>query len=79
MPNCLFLVPGFGAQGRTAQEVAKCFRPDGTGAFVNASRSVIFAFRDDRLRSQFGDDWRRCVEQACMDFVHTIRDVVPQI
>lgn len=78
MPNCVFLVPGFGAQGRTAQEVAKCFRPDGTGAFVNASRSVIFAFRDDRLRGQFGDDWQRCVEQACTDFVHTIRDVVPQ-
>jgi orotidine-5'-phosphate decarboxylase len=30
MPNCIFLVPGFGAQGRTADEVAKCFKSDGT-------------------------------------------------
>ena len=31
MPNCVFLVPGFGAQGRTTDEVAKCFKEDGTG------------------------------------------------
>ena len=37
MPNCLFLVPGFGAQGRTAKEVAECFKPDGTGAIVKGT------------------------------------------
>lgn len=77
MPNCVFLVPGFGAQGRSAQEVARCFKEDGTGAIVNASRSVIFAYEDDRYRRACGDDWRACIAQACKDFVEDIRAVLP--
>lgn len=77
MPHCLFLVPGFGAQGRTADEVARCFKPDGTGAIVTASRSVIYAYQDARNRETYGDDWRRCVERGCRDFVEAIRGVVP--
>ncbi len=77
MPKCLFLVPGFGAQGRSAEEVATCFRSDGTGAIVNASRSVIYAHGQDRYRDRFGDDWKRCVQQACIDFVQSIRSILP--
>lgn len=77
MPHCLFLVPGFGAQGRTADEVARCFKPDGTGAIVTASRSVIYAYQDARNRETYGDDWRRCVEQGCRDFVEAIRGALP--
>lgn len=79
MPNCLFLVPGFGAQGRTSAEVAKCFKPDGTGAFVNASRSVIYAYQDQRYSDRFGNDWQRCVEQGCKDFIDAIRAAVPTL
>jgi orotidine-5'-phosphate decarboxylase len=77
MPKCLFLVPGFGAQGRSAEEVATCFRSDGTGAIVNASRSVIYAHDQDRYRNRFGDDWKRCVREACLDFVQSIRSILP--
>lgn len=77
MPNCIFLVPGFGAQGRTAEEVAKCFKPDGTGAIVNASRSVIYAYQNERYREVHGDNWRGCIEQGCDDFVEAIRSVLP--
>ncbi|MGD2109016.1 MAG: orotidine-5'-phosphate decarboxylase [Phycisphaerae bacterium] len=76
MPNCLFLVPGFGAQGRTADEVARCFKHDGTGAIVNASRSVIYAYQDERYRAGNGEDWRRCIEQGCRDFVSAVRKMV---
>lgn len=75
MPNCIFLVPGFGAQGRTADEVAKCFKPDGTGAIVTASRSVIYAYEDTKYRSA-GVDWQECVAAACKEFVATVRDVL---
>jgi orotidine-5'-phosphate decarboxylase len=75
MPRCLFLVPGFGAQGRTAEEVARCFNADGTGAIVTASRSVIFAHREAKYHIRFGDDWKRCVQQACLDFVAEVRKV----
>jgi orotidine-5'-phosphate decarboxylase len=44
MPHQIFLVPGYGAQGGGADDVLACFRPDGTGAIITASRSVIYAF-----------------------------------
>jgi len=75
MPNCIFLVPGFGAQGRTADEVAKCFKTDGTGAIVAASRSVIYAYEDKKYRD-LGADWPRCVREACEEFVATVRSSV---
>jgi orotidine-5'-phosphate decarboxylase len=45
MPHAPFLIPGYGAQGGTAADVCDAFRADGSGALVNASRSVIFAWK----------------------------------
>ena len=58
MPQQLFLVPGFGAQGGTADDVRACFKPDGTGALITASRSVIYAFNPS------AEDWQHPVAQA---------------
>ena len=44
MPEVTFLVPGFGAQGGTANDVATAFRGDGLGAVVNSSRGILFPF-----------------------------------
>lgn len=59
MPQQLFLVPGYGAQGGTAEDVRACFHPDGRGAIITASRSVIYAYanRDD-------PDWTDAVAMA---------------
>ena len=43
LPRTHFLVPGYGAQGGTAQDVAGTFRGDGRGAVVNSSRGLLFA------------------------------------
>ena len=51
--RALFLVPGYGAQGGSAQDVLPAFNPDGLGAVVNSSRGIIFAYQQD---SQFGAD-----------------------
>jgi orotidine-5'-phosphate decarboxylase len=45
MLQSFFLVPGYGAQGATAEDVVPCFNQDGLGAVVNASRSIIYAYR----------------------------------
>jgi orotidine-5'-phosphate decarboxylase len=45
MPRSIFLVPGYGSQGGTAEDAAKCFNPDGFGAVVNASRSITYNFQ----------------------------------
>lgn len=57
-PQQLFLVPGFGAQGGGAEDVRACFKPDGTGALITASRSVIYAFE------QGDNNWQRTVAIA---------------
>lgn len=76
MPHCLFLVPGFGAQGRSAEQVRACFKTDGSGALVNASRSVIYAYEESKYRERFADSWEGCVEQACRDFVEALKPLM---
>jgi len=71
MPEQLFLVPGYGAQGATAADCAASFRPDGTGAIVNASRSVIYAFDKNP-----DVDWRQAVGQAAGAFAADVADAV---
>ncbi len=62
-----FLVPGFGAQGAGASDCVRFCRADGTGALVNSSRSIIYAYENEKYRSKFGDDWRGCIKQAVLD------------
>ncbi|HYG60585.1 MAG TPA: orotidine-5'-phosphate decarboxylase [Symbiobacteriaceae bacterium] len=49
MPQAILLVPGYGAQGGTGADVVQAFNPDGLGAVVNASRSIIFAYGSDQV------------------------------
>jgi len=62
-----FLIPGYGSQGASAADCVKFCKPDGTGALINASRSIIYAYEKPKYKEQFGDDWKRCVEQAVID------------
>jgi len=56
MPNQIFLVPGYGAQGATAEDVRHCFHENGTGAIVNSSRGIIFAYKEwDYAEEQYTD------------------------
>lgn len=45
MPHTFFLVPGYGAQGGMAQDVAGMFDENGRGAIVNSSRGIIGSWR----------------------------------
>ncbi len=62
-----FLVPGYGSQGASAEDCVKFCKPNGTGALINASRSIIYAYERPQYKEQFGDDWKRCIEQAVID------------
>ena len=62
-----FLVPGYGSQGASAKDCIRFCKPDGTGALINASRSIIYAYEKPQYKEQFGDDWKRCIEQAVID------------
>lgn len=77
MPRSIFLVPGYGAQGGSAEDFAPYFRGDGTGAIIAAGRSVIFAYQQARYRDRFGSSWEACVREACADFVADLNRVIP--
>ncbi|MDT8303232.1 MAG: orotidine-5'-phosphate decarboxylase [Sedimentisphaerales bacterium] len=62
-----FLVPGYGSQGAEAADCVRFCKTDGTGALINASRSIIYAYEKPQYKSQFGEDWKRCIEQAVID------------
>jgi len=62
-----FLVPGYGSQGASAADCVRFCKPDGTGALINASRSIIYAYEKPQYKEQFSDDWKRCIEQAVID------------
>lgn len=63
MPNSIFLVPGYGAQGGGAEDVKPCFNKDGLGAIVNSSRGIIFAYEksDDYTEDDYAQAARAAV------------------
>ncbi|MDA0214174.1 MAG: orotidine-5'-phosphate decarboxylase [Planctomycetota bacterium] len=67
MPQQIFLVPGFGAQGGTVEDVRPCFHNDGRGAIVTASRSVLYATGDNPT------DWISPIQRAAESFSSEIR------
>lgn len=73
MARQVFLVPGYGAQGGTADDIRALLdgRPEcGGGVLVTASRSVIYAFEPQDL------NWAKAVTRAALKFVDEIRAVV---
>jgi orotidine-5'-phosphate decarboxylase len=53
MPGIFFLVPGYGAQGARVEDIAGCFDDKGLGALINASRSVICAYKRDAWKDKY--------------------------
>ena len=62
MPRSIFLLPGYGAQGATADMTRAAFI-EGKGAIVSASRSILYAHRDPRYA---GNPWQEAVLQATL-------------
>lgn len=67
MPHVPFLIPGYGAQGGSAADVAHGFIPDGTGAIVNSSRGIIFASEDT--------DWKEAAQQAVEKMANELQKI----
>jgi orotidine-5'-phosphate decarboxylase len=44
MPKAIILVPGYGAQGGSAQSAAACFDENGLGALVSSSRGTTYSY-----------------------------------
>ena len=67
MPNTPLLLPGFGAQGATAQDVVGAFIPGRghpSGALVNSSRGISFAYRNAAYAGLHWKDAARAALEA---------------
>jgi orotidine-5'-phosphate decarboxylase len=60
MPRALILVPGYGAQGGSAESAAACFNDDGLGAVVSSSRGITYKYS--------------APDVACQAFVAAVRE-----
>jgi orotidine-5'-phosphate decarboxylase len=75
MPKSIFLLPGYGAQGATAEMTRAAF-VNGKGAIVSASRSILYAHKETKYSSRFGGDWEKSVEAAVLDMKQDLAQVI---
>ncbi len=72
IPNAWILIPGYGAQGGTANDVARGFDNRGLGAIVNSSRGIIFAYQQSQY-AHYAVDWQHAVAEATRDMAAQLR------
>ena len=56
MPHSYFLIPGYGAQGGKAEDIALGFDKNGLGGIVNATRSLMCAYKSDLWKDKFAEE-----------------------
>lgn len=75
MPKSFILVPGYGAQGGTADGLKPYFNEDGLGAIVNSSRGIICAYKQDKY-AKFGEaNYADASRQAVIDMIEDINSI----
>ncbi len=78
MPHVPLLIPGYGAQGGGAADVAAAFDQQGLGAIINSSRGINFAYNNDSYKEKFSpDQWEQAVELATRKMIEDIARNTP--
>ncbi len=55
-PHTYFLIPGYGAQGGKAEDIALGFDANGLGGIVNASRSLMCAYKAEEWKEKYSEE-----------------------
>ncbi len=55
-PHTYFLIPGYGAQGGKSEDIALGFDSNGFGGIVNASRSLMCAYKSDLWKDKYSEE-----------------------
>lgn len=72
MPKAYILVPGYGAQGGTAADLAPYFNKDGLGAIVSSSRGIICAYQQEKYAKYGAENYAEASRQAVVDMIQDI-------
>ena len=73
MPKAYILVPGYGAQGGKAKDLAPFFNEDGLGAIVNSSRGIIAAYKQEKYASFGAEGFADASRQAVLDMKEDLK------
>lgn len=76
MPKTYILVPGYGAQGGKASDLAPYFNKDGLGAIVNSSRGIICAYQSPQYEKYGEDCYADAARQAVIDMREDIMGAI---
>ena len=74
LPHTFFLVPGYGAQGGTAEDVKFAFDQKGHGAIVNSSRGIMCAWKKT---GKDGADYQQAARDAAIEMRDAITAITP--
>jgi orotidine-5'-phosphate decarboxylase len=78
MPSTWILIPGFGAQGGSPQDVGPGFDECGLGAIVNNSRNLIFAHSRKEYVGRYSEaKWQDAVAAATVEMNEQLRAETP--
>ena len=72
--NMFFLIPGYGAQGGTAQDVA-LYLKNGNGGVVNSSRGILLAYKKENRPEEFA----LCAREEAIKMRDAIRNAVKEV
>jgi orotidine-5'-phosphate decarboxylase len=75
LPNTWLLIPGYGAQGAKASDIAHAFDEQGLGAIVNNSRQILFP--KIQGNDQGPGSWERAVEAAIKQMIDDLAQNTP--
>ena len=75
MPQTSFLLPGYGAQGATAEDVAAAFDDRGLGAIVNSSRGITFSYQERDLPPT---EFAQAAQTAAVEMKNQINSALEQ-
>ncbi|MBO5327544.1 MAG: orotidine-5'-phosphate decarboxylase [Clostridia bacterium] len=73
MKNTFFLIPGYGAQGGSADMLKVCFDERGLGGIVNNSRAIICAYKNAKYS---GMKYYEAARAACLDMQEDLANAI---
>ena len=76
-PHTFFLIPGYGAQGGKAKDIALGFDKNGIGGIVNASRSLMCAYKSERWKNEFQEkDYAMATRAEAQEMKKALKEAI---
>ncbi len=77
IPHTYFLIPGFGVQGGTVEDIVHGFDKNNLGALINSARGIIFAYRRDPWQNKYNEfNFAQAARMAVLKMRNDINNIL---